>query len=66
MMHATRPLSRRIDTDNTKLRRCLVECEDYLAQIGETGDPGLMELASGALWDLILEHKWSKGKLASR
>lgn len=66
MPHLTRPASRHIDADRDKSRRCLSEAAEYLAQIGETENPDLAERASAALWDVMLEHLWSAGKLAAR
>ena len=65
-MHATRPQDRRIDADHAKVRQCLSEAREYLAELNEAGDPNLAELAAGRLCDLVLEHRMSRGKLAPR
>ena len=55
----------REQTDRRKLKSCRQECEEYLDQISRTESSDLMEAASGALWDLVLEHRM-QGRITSR
>ena len=48
--------TREIRSDLTRSRRYLAECAEYLGQLRELEDPDLLEQASAALWDLILER----------